>query len=190
MSISNGQHHFAHVLITFVWSLQAVAMKGYEIQIIETVVVILAYFVARYFGLKVVEKVADRIDYQKARTKVVSKLVTLLLFMICFGLIIFIWGVDQSELIFFVTSLLTVVGIAFFAQWSLLSNITSALIIFFSHTAKIGDSIAVYDKDYPIEGTISDIGIFFVIIKTDQGEKVTLPSNLFIQKMIKLRQKP
>jgi small-conductance mechanosensitive channel len=133
--------------------------------------------------------VAIRIDYQKSRTKIIIKLVTVILFLICLSLLIFIWGVKQSELVLFISSMLTVLGIAFFAQWSLMSNITSTLIIFFSHTVKIGDSITVYDKDYPIEGTISDIGIFFVVIKTDEGEKITIASNVFIQKMVKQHHK-
>jgi len=32
---------------------------------------------------------------------------------------------------------------------------------------------------------VSDIGLFFVIVKTKNGEQVTVPSNVFIQKMIK-----
>ncbi len=164
-------------------------MKDYELQIIETVVVILGFFVVRYAVRAAVRKVAETFDYQKSRTKIVNKLVTTLLFFIFFGFLLFIWGVKQSELIFFISSLLTVLGIAFFAQWSLISNITSTLIIFFSHSAKIGDTITVYDKDYPIEGTISDIGVFFVVIRTEGGEKITLPSNVFINKMIMQRSK-
>jgi small-conductance mechanosensitive channel len=108
-----------------------------------------------------------------------------MLIFISLGILFFIWGVDQSELVYFITSLLTILGIAFFAQWSIISNITSTLIIFFNHPAKIGDTISVFDKDYPIEGRISDIGIFFVIIKTAEGDKITLPSNVFIQKMVR-----
>ncbi len=164
-------------------------MENYEVQLIETAVVILAYLTIRYLSLKAIENVAIRIDYQKSRTKIIIKLVTVILFLICVSLLIFIWGVKQSELVLFISSMLTVLGIAFFAQWSLMSNITSTLIIFFSHTVKIGDSITVYDKDYPIEGTISDIGIFFVVIKTDEGEKITIASNVFIQKMVKQHHK-
>ena len=86
---------------------------------------------------------------------------------------------------YFATSLLTVLGIAFFAQWSIISNITSSLIIFFNHPVKIGDSIAILDNEYHIEGKVNDIGIFFLIIKTNEGELVTIPNNVFTQKMIK-----
>jgi small-conductance mechanosensitive channel len=50
---------------------------------------------------------------------------------------------------------------------------------------KIGDSIAVLDKDYQVEGKISDIGLFFLIIKTIEGDQVSIPTNIFMNKMVK-----
>ena len=35
------------------------------------------------------------------------------------------------------------------------------------------------------EGEISDVGIFFTVIKTIEGDYISLPSNVFIQKMVK-----
>ncbi len=96
-----------------------------------------------------------------------------------------IWGVDQSELLLFLSTVLTILGVAFFAQWSIISNITSTLIIFFNHPIKIGDYLTIMDKDYQIEGKLSDIGIFFIIIKTKENKKITIPSNVFMQKMIR-----
>jgi small-conductance mechanosensitive channel len=96
-----------------------------------------------------------------------------------------IWGVDQSQLLLFLSTILTILGVAFFAQWSIISNITSTLIIFFNHPIKIGDSLTIIDKDYQIEGKLSDIGIFFIIIKTKENTKITIPSNVFMQKMIR-----
>ena len=41
------------------------------------------------------------------------------------------------------------------------------------------------DKDFNIEGRVSDIGLFFVTLKTEHNEKISIPNNVFIQKMIK-----
>jgi len=139
----------------------------------------------RFTIIKTVEKVASKFSYQKPRVKIIKKIINLFLTIGAIGILLFIWGVDQSEFVYYISTVLTILGIAFFAQWSIISNITSTLIIFFNHPAKIGDTITVFDKDYPIEGRISDIGVFFVILKTEEGEKITLPSNVFIQKMIK-----
>ena len=63
-----------------------------------------------------------------------------------------VWGVDQSELLIFLSTILKVLEVAFFAQWSIISNITSTLIIFFNQSIKIGDYLTIMDKEYEIEG--------------------------------------
>jgi small-conductance mechanosensitive channel len=65
-----------------------------------------------------------------------------------------VWGFKQNEIALFATSILTALGIAFFAQWSLLSNITSSILIFFNHPLKLGDSIKVLHKDYHFDGEV------------------------------------
>ena len=84
----------------------------------------------------------------------------------------------------FVTSILTVIGVAFFAQWSILSNITAGIIVFFSSPFRIGDTIKILDKDYPIEAKIIDIKSFYTLLKTEEGEQISLPNNLLLQKGI------
>lgn len=160
-------------------------MEVFKIEIIESVAVLVSFLVLRFVIIKTIKKVAVKFSYQNPRVKIIKKIINLFLVFVALGILLFIWGVDQSELVYFISTLLTILGIAFFAQWSIISNITSTLIIFFNHPAKIGDTITVFDKDYPIEGRISDIGVFFVILKTVEGEKITIPSNIFIQKMIK-----
>lgn len=101
-----------------------------------------------------------------------------------------IWGLRQNEIAVFVGTLLTALGIAFFAQWSLLSNITSSLLLFFNHPLKIGDTIKVLDKDYPFEGEVSDLTYFFIHLKTAEGAIITIPNSLLFQKSVSVTEKP
>lgn len=160
-------------------------MSTSQIKIIETAVLILVYIVVKILTSKTIERVGKRFLYHKSRIKIVKKIVNVLLFFIISGFILFVWGVEQSELVVFISSFLTVMGIALFAQWSIVSNITSAVIIFFNHPVKIGDSIVVLDKDYQVEGKISDIGMFFMIIKSTEGDQISIPTNVFMNKMVK-----
>ena len=97
-----------------------------------------------------------------------------------------IWGFKQKEIAAFVSTVLTALGIAFFAQWSLLSNITSSIILFFNHPLKLGDTIKVLDKDYPFEGEITELTYFFVHLKTVEGEIITIPNSMILQKSISI----
>lgn len=160
-------------------------MEEYKIQIAETIIVILVFLITKLITKRIIRKIGLRFKYQLGRIKTTNKIVGVLLLIILTIVLMIIWGVDQSELLLFLSTTVTILGVAFFAQWSIISNITSTLIIFFNHPIKIGDSLTIMDKDYQIEGTLSDIGIFFIIIKTKENKKITIPSNVFMQKMIK-----
>jgi len=156
-----------------------------EIKILETAIAIVIFFLTRIVIIKLIDRTVDKSLLQKTRGKIIKKVLKILLATITIIFILTVWGVNQSELFMFMASVLTVIGIALFAQWSHLSNITSGIIIFFNHSVKLDDTIFIIDKDFEIEGRISDIGLFFVKLKTKQGEEVTLPNNIFLQKMIK-----
>lgn len=160
-------------------------MEDYKIKLIETVVIILAFIISKLMTKKIIRKVGISFNYQSGRIKITNRLVGFLLLILLAAMLMIIWGVDQSKLVLFVSTVLTILGVAFFAQWSIISNVTSTLIIFFNHPVKIGDTLTILDKDFQIEGKLNDIGIFFIIIKTKENKKITIPSNVFMQKMIR-----
>lgn len=160
-------------------------MEAYKIQIIETLAVIVILLALSKFIHRVIDRVGIKFSYRKNRIKLIQKMISVLTYLIMIGVLVLVWGIAPSQLFAYLASLFTIVGIAFLAQWSIISNITSTLIIFFNHQVNIGDRIVILDKDYNIEGKISDIGIFFIIIKVSDNEYVSLPSNVFMQKMVK-----
>lgn len=160
-------------------------MEAYKFQIVETIIISIVFLITKLTSQKIIRKVGIRFKYQTGRLKITNKIVGVLLVTILAVFLMAIWGVNQSELLLFLSTILTILGVAFFAQWSIISNITSTLIIFFNHPIKIGDYLTIMDKDFQIEGKLSDIGIFFIIIKTKDDKKITIPSNVFMQKMIR-----
>ena len=160
-------------------------MNLVEVNILKTVIVIALYLLLRIVAIKSIDRTVTKNLLQKTRGKIIKKIIQIVLITITLVTILTIWGVERSELFMFMASVLTVIGIALFAQWSLLSNITSGIIIFFNHSVKLDDTISIIDKDYEVNGRVSDIGIFFIKLKTKEGDEVSLPNNIFLQKMIK-----
>lgn len=160
-------------------------MEEYKLQIIESVITLIILIFSLKISQRVINKAGIQFSYQVARIKIVQKVTNFVLNLLALGILLLIWGIAPSQLLTHIATMFTVVGIAFLAQWSIVSNITATLIIFFNHHVKIGDTIKILDKDYEIEGVISDIGAFFIIIKVDGDEYVSLPSNVFMQKMVK-----
>ena len=160
-------------------------MNVYTFQIAETIVLVLVFLILKVFTKRLIKKVGLRFNYQSGRIKITNKIANALLGILVLVFLMVIWGVKQADLVVFLSTILTILGVAFFAQWSLISNITSTMIIFFNHPIKLGDALTIMEKDYEIEGVLNDIGVFFITIKTKDNKKITLPSNIFLQKMIK-----
>lgn len=156
------------------------------LKIIETFVILVIYLLLRGISNKLIAKNLSKKLIQESRGIIIRKAIKLILITLCVALLLIIWGVNQSDLAAYVGSILTVVGVAFFAQWSILSNITSSVIIFFTHSVRIDDVVIIMEgKDYEVEGKVMDIGLFFVTLKTAEDQEITLPNNIFIQKMVK-----
>lgn len=161
-------------------------MEVYYVQIIETIVVLIGTALVQLFTKKAIDKTLKRFQFAYQRRKVTVKVINLFAMIAAVVFIAGIWGVDHSELVLFVSSLLTILGIAFFAQWSILSNVTAGVISFFNHPIKLGDKIKIMDKDYPIEGTIEDISFYFIHIKTLNNQQITVPNTIVLQKALVL----
>lgn len=161
-----------------------------DIRVLESAIAIIIFLLIRFVVIAIVNRTVTKNLLHKTRGKIIKKLFQIIFTSLLFFIILTIWGVDQSDFMVYLVSVLTVIGIALFAQWSHLSNLTSAIIIFFSHNVRLDDVVSIIDRDYEIEGRVSDVGFFFIRLKTAEGEEIILPNNIFMQKMIKKRVPP
>jgi small-conductance mechanosensitive channel len=58
------------------------------------------------------------------------------------------------------------------------------MVIFFGFPYRVGDRIKVTDSDFDISGTVEEISLFHVLIRTDTGNVITYPNNLILQKPV------
>ncbi|MFN5889834.1 MAG: mechanosensitive ion channel domain-containing protein [Bacteroidota bacterium] len=164
-------------------------MENYQIQIIESIAVIIGYIITHSITSVFINNSLKQTHLQRGRRKMIIKAVHLLSFLTAIVILSAIWGLKQNEIAVFVGTILTALGIAFFAQWSLLSNITSSLLLFFNHPVKIGDTLQVLDKDCPFEGEVTDLTYFFIHLRTQEGAIITIPNALIFQKAITVVEK-
>jgi small-conductance mechanosensitive channel len=161
-------------------------LNDFSLELIRTAILLVVLIIVRILVSKLVKRYGRLSEIIEHRTNLVIKYIHLLVnFLVIFSLII-VWGVDTKDIIFTLSSITTVLGVAMFAQWSILSNITSGIILFFSFPFKIGDHIRIHDKDFPIEAEIEDIRAFHLYLKSKGGEMITYPNNLLLQKGISI----
>lgn len=93
------------------------------------------------------------------------------------------------------SAVLMLVAIGFVAVWSILSNVSAALLLVMSAPFRIGDEIEILepttqDPEKPgLRGRIKDISFFYTTMEQagedEQPRLVRVPNNLFFQKAVR-----
>ncbi len=164
-------------------------MKVYSQEILQTIIAIAILIVIRVIMTFLIRRFSQRKNKVAKRAKLVLKYMDFLLLIIAVFVFIFIWSIDINDLGLIASSIFAVIGIGFFAQWSVLSNLTSGVIIFFTLPYKIGDIIKIHDKDFPVLAKIEDIKAFHIRLNTEDGGIHTYPNSLILQKGVTLVEK-
>ncbi|MBJ7879993.1 mechanosensitive ion channel domain-containing protein [Gelidibacter salicanalis] len=162
---------------------------NYQQGFIYTGFLLIFLLIIRFFVNKVISKVSRKKGINIARIHLMQRYVSVALVIIALLIIPFNFGTEAKDLILLFSSVFAVIGIGLFAIWSILSNITSGIIMFFSFPYKVGDKIQIHDKDFPLEGIIEDIRAFQLHLRIENGDLVTYPNNLMLQRAVTLIKK-
>ncbi len=169
--------------VVFVLFLGSVASN----KTMTTTLLICSFYIALFiFGQRVIghwiSQLANHKQVSNTRAKLVTQYISYLFFGIVTCLAVISLGVEYQQISLFISSVFAVLGVALVAQWSILSNITAGILIFFVFPYRIGDHIKVIDKDEDVSGVIVEISLFHVLIKRQDQVVITYPNNLMLQK--------
>lgn len=155
-------------------------------EMIATGVLLLVLLILRASVIGLIRRFSHTEQIIDRRAQLITKLINYLILGCALVGVFMIWGVDVRNLGVIISSVFAVIGVAFFAQWSILSNITSGIIMFFTFPYKVGDRIMIHDKDYDYVGVIEDIKTFHIVIINDSGQRITYPNSLLLQKGVSI----
>ncbi|MFT5570615.1 MAG: MscS family membrane protein [Cyclobacteriaceae bacterium] len=158
--------------------------RTYYLQLTISLILVIIYSFSKSIFRKVVKRHALKHQFHYSREIYVRKLINMSLALVLITVIGAIWEISFQGLSFYFASIFTIVGVALFANWSILSNLTASVIIFFFLPYKVGDTIKVVDGESSVTGIIRDIGLFQIVILTDDKRQVAYFNNLFLQKPI------
>ena len=164
-------------------------LENFKTELIITGFVLLSLLLIRFITNFTITKIARKNDINEARIRLVRRYVTVTIFVLAIIIEAFVFGAQFKDLAVVFSSVFAILGIALFAIWSILSNVTSGLIMFFNFPYKVGDKIEIHDKDFPVTAIIEDIRAFQLHLRLDNGDLVTYPNNLMLQKAVTLVEK-
>ena len=153
-------------------------------KLIAVTVCVMAFYLAATLLNKIIHDVSVRRALGDLRVLYMTRLMNIGMVFCCIVVMCLIVGLGYSEISVFLSSIFAVVGVALFAQWSILSNVTASMIIFFGFPYKVNDRIKILDKDDDMSGIIVEITMFHVILRREDGNLITYPNTLILQKAV------
>lgn len=145
-------------------------------------------FILHTLILRSLDRFASAKEVPLKRAFYIKRFFTIVIVFTAAVTVALIYSVDFKGLLLFTSSVFAVVGVALFAQWSILSNVTASILIFFNFPARIGDRIKIVDGDNSVEGPIIEITLFNVILENGT-DRVIYPNSLLLQKPVVKTQK-
>lgn len=155
---------------------------GYKL--LMGIFVLIAYRILKRIVNRAILNLATTKGVKKARLSFIQRCFNVALLFLTASIFAIITGIGYGDVSLFLSSIFAVLGVAFIAQWSILSNITASFLILFVFPYRVGDRIKVVDKDEDICGEIQEISMFHVLIKHDNGNLITYPNNQILQKAV------
>ncbi|MBD3587602.1 mechanosensitive ion channel family protein [Salinimonas sp. HHU 13199] len=164
-------------------------LTEYQPNVVWSVVVLLIYLAT---SQKLLPKLEANMEKSKLKSNSAIKglfVARVLVATLSIALLLLAWGIDFSGLLVLSTSILTVTGVALFASWSLISNITAYFILLTNVAYRRGNYVRILDGDNFIEGVIADIGPFSSRLVTADRETLMYPNNLILTRPVLLNPK-
>lgn len=153
--------------------------------------ILVAAWLLQYLLRRIVNRVGARYQLPPDLTAPVRNMLRYLIYAAAFLLVMERLGVSATVLWTGFTGFVTVAAVAFFAAWSVLSNLFCAVLIFSTRPFRLGDVIELIDTgDKPgIKGRVVDIQLVYTTLEDvtpeTAGALLQVPNALFFQKALR-----
>lgn len=151
-----------------------------SIQLAITLIVIGLYFLLDRLSAPRIEQGVDQGRFKDGVAARAIRIVRVVAGFVGLMMLIIIWGIEIGSLLIFASTALTLLGVALFASWSLLSNVTAYFVLLLHPSYRRGTFVRIIDFDNYAEGYISELTFFNTKLITENREVIVYPNNLLL----------
>lgn len=155
-----------------------------SVQLVISALAVILYFIISRRIMPLLYQVIAHSNLKAEMNKRAAVVFHILLVLLLVVVLSIVWGVDIRGLLVLASSMIAVVGVALFAAWSLLSNITAFFILLGQKAFAEGMEVRVMDGANYLEGRIVEINLFSTVLRTKDNEQVVYPNNLLISRPV------
>ena len=152
------------------------------VKICTSVTSLFLYGFSRWAVRRAITNYAARHRYSESRISAAHRAVSLISFLLLMGAVAITWSINSDSFLVVSGAIMAAIGIGFFADWSILSNVTTSIIMFWRFPMRVGDRIGLLE-DRSFVAVVKEFTIFFVILEDLDGNKISLPNSLTLKQM-------
>jgi len=158
---------------------------------LQVILILLAAWVLNMLVRRIVRRLSERYNLPPELTLIVRRGIAFIIYAGALLTILDRFGVSGTVLWTAFTGFAAVAAVAFFAAWSVLSNIFCTLLIFTTRPFRLHDHIEVIENgEKPgLKGQVTDINLIYTTLHErlpDGGDTVlNIPNSLFFQRAIR-----
>jgi small-conductance mechanosensitive channel len=153
-------------------------------QLLVTVVTVCLWLLVDTAGRLYMRRNAEDSGLYRRQAATVVRIVRILTTVLVLAALAFVWGIGIEGVLLLATSVVTLTGVALFAQWSILSNITAYFVLLVRDEFQRGNFVRIVELDNFLEGRISDIGPFQTRLITEDRAVLLIPNNALLARAV------
>ncbi len=152
----------------------------YKLNIVLTALTFILYILFRRLARPRIREQAEQGRLKDDSISKALSAINIIFSVTAIAVICVVWGFDFKGLLTLSASILAVTGVALFAGWSVLSNITSFFILLGHTSFRRGNFIRIVEGNNYVEGYISEINLFNTKLISEEREVIIYPNNLIL----------
>ncbi len=166
---------------------------GLIVPVSEVVLILLAAWVLQRLGRRLIRRLHDAYHLPTEMLIGTRRIAAVLIYGTALLLILGRLGVSGTVLWTAITGFTAVAAVAFFAAWSVLSNIFCSMLIFVTRPFRLNDYVELVEaSDKPgLRGRVADINLLYTTLQepntgtASAGSVLQIPNNLFFQRTLR-----
>lgn len=161
------------------------------VPLFHVALILLAALVLRWLVRRVIDRAADRYEVPPVVPLAAKRLLTFLIGLAAFLAILQRFGVSGGVLWGAFTGFATVAAVAFFAAWSVLTNIFCAFLIMTTRPFRLLDWVELLEdgERAGLRGRVRDLTLIYVTLEETHGDGssslLRVPNSMFFQRAVR-----
>lgn len=155
---------------------------------LQIVLIVLGAWLLNLLFRRLIRRLAGSYSLPAELVMVARRVVGLVIYLGAMLMILDRFGVSGTVLWTAFTGFAAVAAVAFFAAWSVLSNIFCTLLIFTTRPFRLHDHIELLESgDKPgLKGRVMDINLIYTTLQEEEDAQVLqVPNSLFFQRVVR-----